>query len=155
MPNSPKLLLFTYSSLWKWEAFWEEKTGRWRVCDLRCCTWGNTSLWKLFQNVLLLSRRQRQQQQLPRRILEKNQLLEINCYSSGKISKGADSSQQPKQTVSILTDPDPRTGKRKEVVAARVNRIISSSSTSLKQLLINCKLGSLLANRGLSLVWLG
>ena len=24
---------------------------------------------------------------------------------------------QPKQTVSILTDPDPRTGKRKEVVA--------------------------------------
>jgi hypothetical protein len=30
--------------------------------------------------------------------------------AAGKISKGADSSKQPKQTMSILTDPVPRTG---------------------------------------------
>ena len=44
--------------------------------------------------------------------------------------------------MSILTDPDPRTGKMKEVVAARVNRFMFSSSTGLTQLLVNCKLGS-------------
>ena len=64
-------------------------------------------------------------------------ILNLLLTVRGEISKGADSSQQPKQTLSLLTDPDHRTGKRKEMVAALVNRIMSSSSTGLTQLPVN------------------
>ena len=144
MPDSPKILLFTLIfSIWKLEAFWEEKTENeefviWGVVlEATHLLYGNSS--RTFCSF-------REERDSSSSFWEGSwktaNYWKFTVNSSGKISKGADSSQQPKQTVSILTDPDPRTGKRKELVAARVNSFISSSSNGLTQLSVNCKPGS-------------